>query len=107
MAISLHEEIIPLRDAVKLVPRCNGKRLHIATLYRWTTSGCRGVTLEAIQVGAVRATSRQALERFFRRLTAAAGLAEQHSQDGDRADEYEAAAIRILEPPQKRNGTAR
>ena len=48
---------------------------HIATIYRWTTTGVRGVVLETIQVGGARYTSREALQRFCERLTTGAPVA--------------------------------
>jgi hypothetical protein len=64
------ETLISLADAAKSLPtRRRGKKPHVSCLYRWTSSGCRGVILESIQVGGTRCTSREALARFFRRLT--------------------------------------
>ena len=64
------ESVISLSEAARHLPRRRGgKKPHISCLYRWTTAGCRGVVLESIQVGATRCTSREALARFFRRLT--------------------------------------
>ena len=66
----LTEHIVSLTEASRLLPaRRGGKRPHVSCLYRWTTSGCRGVILEAIQIGGTRCTSREALARFFARLT--------------------------------------
>lgn len=65
------EVLISLTDAAKSLPRRRGgKKPHVTCLYRWTVAGCRGVILESIQVGGTRCTSREALARFFRRLTA-------------------------------------
>lgn len=47
------------------------KRIHVATWYRWSTRGCRGVVLETLQCGATRCTSLEAISRFFAALTAA------------------------------------
>jgi hypothetical protein len=67
----LTERVISLRAAVHLLPsRRGGRPAHVATLYRWTTRGCRGVVLESVQIGATRCTSREALDRFFQSLTA-------------------------------------
>ena len=67
----LTEALISLTDAAKLLPaRRGGKRPNVSCLYRWTVSGCRGVVLESTQVGGTRCTSREALGRFFERLTA-------------------------------------
>ena len=63
------EHVVTLAEAVQQLPRRRGRPIHLSTLYRWTVSGCRGVILESIQVGATRATSREALQRFFERLT--------------------------------------
>ena len=71
MSIKLESEsVIRLTEVPKLLPvGPNGRRVHIATLYRWSTGGCRGVRLETVQVGATRCTSREALQRFVDRLT--------------------------------------
>lgn len=67
------EHVISLSEAARSLPaRRAGKRPHVSCLYRWTKAGCRGVVLEWAQIGATRCTSREALERFFAALTAAA-----------------------------------
>jgi hypothetical protein len=64
------ETLMSLVDAARSLPaRRGGKRPHTSCVYRWTTTGCRGVILESIQVGGTRCTSREALARFFARLT--------------------------------------
>jgi hypothetical protein len=64
------ETLISLSEAARHLPRRRGgKRPHVSCIYRWTTSGCKGVILESIQVGGTRCTSREAMSRFFRRLT--------------------------------------
>ena len=64
------ETVISLFDAAKSMPcRRAGKKPHISCVYRWTTAGCRGIVLESIQIGGTRCTSKEALSRFFRRLT--------------------------------------
>ncbi|MGA7702566.1 MAG: DUF1580 domain-containing protein [Thermoguttaceae bacterium] len=73
MAIDIRsEEIFSLMAATKL--RCfgnrrGGKRISVCTLWRWATTGCRGVKLETIMAGGSRATSLEAIERFFEALT--------------------------------------
>jgi Protein of unknown function (DUF1580) len=57
--------------AAELPRRRGGRQTNVSTLYRWTTAGCRGVKLEYVQVGATRCTTREALARFFERLTEA------------------------------------
>jgi hypothetical protein len=64
------ESLLSLAETPKYLPRRRGgKKPHISCIYRWTTSGCRGVVLESIQIGGTRCTSKEALARFFRRLT--------------------------------------
>jgi hypothetical protein len=72
MAIDLlSETLISLTDAARSLPfRRGGKRPHVSCIYRWTTTGCRGVILESSQVGGTRCTSREAIARFIERLTA-------------------------------------
>jgi hypothetical protein len=66
------EGLISLADAANEVPRRRrGKRCHVSTVYRWATSGIGGIKLESVIVGGSRCTSREALARFWRRLTEA------------------------------------
>jgi hypothetical protein len=67
------ETLVSLQEAARLLPaRRAGKRPHVSCIYRWTVAGCRGIKLESVQIGGTRCTSREALERFFSALTAAA-----------------------------------
>ena len=64
------ETVLSLAPAADELPRRRrGRKTNVSTLYRWATVGCRGVVLEAIQIGATRCTSREALQRFFERLS--------------------------------------
>lgn len=69
MAINIEiEDIVSLTEAMKVLPRVNGKRPAVCTLWRWCRRGLRGVHLEYIRIGRGIATSRQALNRFFTAL---------------------------------------
>lgn len=69
MAIELHtERIMSLTEAAKSLPRLNGRRPAISTLWRWARKGVRGVRLDYIRVGRGIATSAEALSRFFNAL---------------------------------------
>src|SRR6516162_6393797 len=72
MAINVFtEELFSLRNAARLLPaRRRGKRPSLSCLYRWTTVGCRNVILESVNVGGTRCTSKEALCRFVKRLSA-------------------------------------
>lgn len=66
-----HEQIVSLTEATKIIPKRNGKRPAIATLWRWCRQGVRGVHLEYIRMGRNLATSREAINRFFNALASA------------------------------------
>ncbi len=69
------ETLISLTEATKTPPlRRRGKKTHVSTIYRWSNAGCRGEVLETIQIGGTRCTSKEALARFFRQLTANSGV---------------------------------
>jgi hypothetical protein len=66
------ETVRPLAAWPRRLPRRpRGRPISLATLYRWSTIGCRGVVLETLQVGGTRCTSLEALQRFFDRLSSA------------------------------------
>lgn len=62
------EQVFPLSEAPDYIHRRRGRKAAVSTLYRWATSGVRGVQLEVLQVGGCRCTSLAALQRFFERL---------------------------------------
>ena len=71
--VGLNETLLSIPEAAKYVSkrvkgRQGGRKLNVATVYRWTDRGIRGIRLECTQVGGTRATSVEALERFFARL---------------------------------------
>jgi hypothetical protein len=66
------EELLTLAEAARLrPPGRNGRPQHISTVYRHALKGFRGVRLEVVRLGGSLYTSRQALQRFAERLTAA------------------------------------
>lgn len=80
------EELVPLKEASRLLPKRNGKRTHYSTLFRWATKGAKGRKLESIMIGGVRYTSKEALGRFSTSPTVDTDtstiLAEYLSEDG-------------------------
>jgi hypothetical protein len=64
------EELVLLSDAPALFPTRRGKKVSIATLYRWSSCGCKSVRLETVQLGGSRYTSHEAVARFSQALTA-------------------------------------
>lgn len=62
------EELITLTEAAKHLPKVDGKKVAICTLWRWCRLGLRGVFLEYVRVGRRICTTREALLRFFSEL---------------------------------------
>jgi hypothetical protein len=95
----MNENLRPLSEAVQWVPRGEGQRAHVSTMHRWASKGCRGVVLETLQVGGGRYTSREALGRFFERLSDAppahdAGNGKPAVIDHRRLEQVERALLR-------------
>jgi Protein of unknown function (DUF1580) len=64
------EITLPLSLAARRIPRRRREKpVHVATLHRCATKGCRGIKLETLQIGGAKYTSIEALQRFFERLT--------------------------------------
>lgn len=64
------EQHIYLSDLPNFLPRHRrGRRIHVASIYRWAKSGLRGIRLRSFLAGGRLATTRQELDRFFSRLT--------------------------------------
>src|SRR3954470_23880577 len=64
------ETLLTLAEAAAELPRRRrGRKTHVSTLYRWSRSGCRGVRLETVSLGATRCTSREALRRVVEELS--------------------------------------
>ena len=94
------ETIVSLSEVPRGRPRRRaGKKPHISCIYRWTTSGCRGVILESIQIGGTRCTSKEALRRFFEALTVQAEpqaiIPQSPRQTRQRRQQIEAAERRL------------
>lgn len=64
------ESLADLARWDRIPRRRRGKRIHPSTLFRWALHGCRGVRLEVTRVGGTLCSSRDALARFFSRLSA-------------------------------------
>ena len=62
---------ISLREAAKLPELTrNGRKPHVASLYRWAgPGGVRGVRLPSWQIGGTRCTTAQAVREFIHELT--------------------------------------
>lgn len=67
----VRDKLIPFADVPNMLPKKNGKKLNLSTIYRWHQRGLKGVRLEAVQYGGTLATTEVALNQFFHDLTAA------------------------------------
>ena len=91
----LNEQVVSLSEATRHLPRRRaGRKPAVQTLYRWGSTGCRGIRLEVIQVGGTLCTSLEALQRFCDALSGAkaarggsnsgeSGRCEGHSQSAE------------------------
>lgn len=67
------QEYMSLAEVVDRLPRSTrGKKQHISTVFRWCTSGVRGVRLEHIRLGKRIMITPEALERFGQAVADAA-----------------------------------
>ena len=74
MAIDLqNEQVLSLTDASKALPKIDGKRLHVSTLWRWCRKGIRGIQLDYVRLGHRVCTSVEALSRFTQQLAESDG----------------------------------
>lgn len=71
MPINIYEEQVATfsKLAKWLPPTRNNRPVHANTLRRWAMKGRHGIKLETIVIGGVTCSSREALARFFERLT--------------------------------------
>jgi hypothetical protein len=92
------ERPIRLADVPKLPwlrGRC-GRRLHIATVFRWCQRGLRGKQLEYVQQGGTRVTTEEALVRFFDSLTDVTPTAEPTKRQRCQSEHTEGELDRLL-----------
>lgn len=70
-----NEQVVPLSQLVDLIPAVRKlagepKKLAVSTLFRWTSTGVRGIRLQSVQCGGTRCSSVLAYYRFCEALTA-------------------------------------
>jgi hypothetical protein len=82
------EEIFSLTEAAKYVQRTfGGRKPCLGTMARWCIKGLRGIRLESVKRGGERVTSKEAINRFFKRI--AEPTVRQVNNDAvRRAEEY-------------------
>jgi len=65
------ENVMSLTEATRALPRINGRKPAVSTLWRWCRKGLRGIHLEYLRMGRKIVTSKEALHRFFTELAEA------------------------------------
>lgn len=64
------ESMIPLNQVPRIFPALrHGKRVNVATIFRWTNEGCQGVRLKFVKLGSTRCTTREWIAEFVSRLS--------------------------------------
>lgn len=66
----LTEDCLTLSEARNEIKAVTGRRPDKTTVYRWINRGVRGTKLEAVRLGGVIITSRQAITRFIEQRSA-------------------------------------
>jgi len=103
-------EILSLTEASKLVPALDGKRPHVASIFRWAKSGIkRGattVTLRYVRVGRRIGIPREALDEFFVALAAADSI-EDAAPIERKAAECQTVVTKGRTPAQRERDIAR
>ena len=71
MSIDIYKEQVATfsKLAKWLPPTRNNRPVHANTLRRWAMKGRHGIKLETIVIGGVTCSSKEALVRYFNRLT--------------------------------------
>ena len=87
-----------LRDAITLSQAAQlfSPVPHVATVWRWTTKGTRGVTLASWIRGGQRVTTRAAIEQFLRSLNTSEDAVPSADESSRRAAAENAALKAIL-----------
>ena len=67
---SAADDLVAISELPRLLPRRHGKRLNLATLYRWVSRGVGGSRLPTLRVGGRLYVHRQQLSEFLERLNA-------------------------------------
>ncbi|HUW31676.1 MAG TPA: hypothetical protein VM223_08705 [Planctomycetota bacterium] len=65
------DDLISLAEAARRLPKIDGKKVSVCTLWPWCRKGLRGEHLEYVRLGRKICVSPKALQCFFARLTEA------------------------------------
>jgi len=71
------DPLVTLAEASRRLPKIDGRKIAVATIWRWCRRGLRGVRLQYVRVGRRICTTHKALLHFFAALSS---LDEQAAQ---------------------------
>lgn len=91
------EHLIIMSEVPNHVPKRRGRKVHLASPYRWAKAGLSGVRLETIYIAGAQYTSTEALERCWHRLTAVNTGISNEPASKKRATAAHSRAMRELE----------
>lgn len=81
------EDLILFRELPDHLPKQpSGKKSHLSACYRWKKPGLQGVRLETVFIAGCSYTSKQALNRFWQRVTEARDGKSCHQGSATRAN---------------------
>jgi hypothetical protein len=99
--IDVHnDKLVSLAGAARepsVTARRNGKPMNHSTIFRWATVGVAGQVLETVCIGGARMTTREAMEEFFRAVTAAkTPNCQRRAPSPSRRQQIRAASRRVV-----------
>jgi hypothetical protein len=101
MSAVCETNLISLARAARMIPGRGGRGVHASTVFRWAQRGLKvgdqRVRLETVKVGGIRATTRDALERFIARLNASPGASSNAESEQKQDNRCAKAAEKYLD----------
>lgn len=82
----LDEELVNIKELPNILAPRNGKKVHLSAIYRWVRTGLSGVKLDSVIIANERFTTKEALNRFWVRVTEAR---DRMSEAKRRSKDYE------------------
>jgi hypothetical protein len=67
----LDEELVNIKELPNILAPRNGKKVHLSAIYRWVRTGLSGVKLDTVVIANERFTTKEALNRFWVKVTEA------------------------------------
>ncbi len=98
MAIKFSVDLISLREVPNHVPKVNGKKAAMSSVYRWANTGLSGVKLETVAGPSGSYTSHEAIAAFFDAVNRARkGETQSQATPAKTSDKAHSAAMKQLD----------